>query len=154
MARMNQIARGVGKVILILLGVVLMPILISVGLGVTVSQRVQGRRLQPKPAPTIGEILAAAGLTIQEEATTDKPAAAKTFRQQPVSELHQLLARAGLTIHDEAAPKHCWEILHCPPQKRDDCPIYARRDIPGWVAKGLAKGGQISRDASDCTLLE
>jgi hypothetical protein len=38
----------------------------SMGLGMTVSQRVQGRRLQRKPAPTIGEILAVAGLTIQE----------------------------------------------------------------------------------------
>ena len=154
MARGKQITRGVGKVFLILLGVILMPILISVGLGMTIGQRVQGKKLRQKPAPTIGEILAAAGLTIHDEATGDEAVAAKTFRQQPISELHQLIARAGLTIYDEAAPKHCWEILHCTPQKRDDCPVYARRDIPGGVAKGLAKGGQINRDASDCTLLE
>jgi len=154
MARGKQITRGVGKVFLILLGVILMPILISVGLGMTIGQRVQGKKLQQKPAPTIGEILAAAGLTIHDEATGDEAVAAKTFRQQPISELHQLIARAGLTIHDEAAPKHCWEILHCPSQKRDACPVHARRDIPGWVAKGLAKGGQISSEASDCTLLD
>ena len=154
MARVKQITRSVGKVSLILLGVVLMPILISVGLGVTIGQKVQGRKLQRKTAPTIGEILAAAGLTIQEEATGDEAVAAKTFRQQPISELHQLIARAGLIIHDEAAPKHCWEVLHCPSQKRDACPVYARRDIPGWVAKGLAEGGQISPEASNCTLLD
>lgn len=153
MARRKQIARGTGKVMLILLGVILMPILISVGLGMTIGQRVQGKKLQRKQAPTIGEILAAAGLTIQEEATGDKAIATKTFRQQPISELNQLIARAGLIIHDEAAPKHCWEILQCPSQKRDACPIYARRDIPGWVAKGLAEGGQISPE-SDCTLLD
>ena len=154
MVRVKQVARGTGKVSLILLGVILMPILISVGLGMTIGQRVQGRKLQRKPAPTIGEILAAAGLTIQEGATENQAVAAKTFRQQPISELHQLIARAGLIIHDEAAPKHCWEILHCSSQKRDACPVYARRDIPGWVAKGLAKGGQISGEASDCILLD
>jgi len=154
MARVKKIGRGTGKVILILLGVILMPILISVGLGMTIGQRVQRRGLPRKPAPTIGEILAAAGLTIHDEASGDEAIAAKTFRQQPVSELNQLIARAGLVIHDEAAPKHCWEILHCSSQKRDACPVYARREIPAWVAKGLAKGGQISPEASDCTLLD
>jgi len=153
MARAKQIARGTGKVFLILLGVILMPILISVGLGMTIGQRVQRRELPREPAPTIGEILAAAGLTIHDEATGDKAIATKTFRRQPISELNQLIARAGLIIHDEAAPKHCWEILQCPSQKRDACPVYARRDIPGWVAKGLAKGRQVSPE-SDCTLLD
>jgi hypothetical protein len=154
MARAKQIARGTGKVFLILLGVILMPILISVGLGMTIGQRVQRRELPREPAPTIGEILAAAGLTIHDEATGDKAIATKTFRRQSIPELNQFIAKAGLIIHDEAAPKHCWEILQCPPQKRGACPVYARRDIPGWVAKGLAKGGQLSQGAFECTLLD
>ncbi len=154
MERVKQIARGVGKVILALLGGILMPILIWVALGVAVYQRVQEKRVQREPAPTIGEVLAVAGLTIQGEATTGKPAAAKVFMQQPVSEIRELVARAGLTIHDEAAPKHCWEILHCSPEKREACPAYARRDMPCWVAIGLGKGGRISEVCVNCTFLD
>lgn len=207
MERVKQIARGFGKVSLALLGGVLMPILTLVALGVAVNQRVQKRRLQRKPtptigeilatagltiqgeattdkavaakifkqrpvteirqllaragltihdeaAPTVGEILAAAGLTIQEEGSTDKAASAKVFMQQPVTEIGQLLARAGLTIHDEVAPKHCWEILQCSPEKREACPAYARRDLPSWVAIGLGKGGQISEVCVNSTLLD
>jgi len=154
MERMKQIVRGGGKVILALLGGVLMPILIWVALGVAVSERVRERRLQRKPAPTIGEVLAAAGLTIQGEATTGEAVAAKVFMQQPVPEISKLLAKAGLTIHDEAAPKHCWEILRCPPEKREACPAYVRRDVPCWVAVGLAKGRRISEVCVNCTLLD
>jgi len=76
MEKAKQIARGVGKVILALLGGVLMPILIWVALGVAVYQRVHEKRVQREPAPTIGEILAAAGLTVQQETTTGKAVAA------------------------------------------------------------------------------
>ena len=154
MERAKQIVRGGGKVILALLGGILMPILIWVALGTAVYQRVREKRAQRKPAPTIGEILAAAGLTIQGEAATGKAAAAKVFMQQPVSEIGNLLARAGLTIHDEAAPKHCWEILQCSPEKREACPAYARRDLPSWVAIGLGKGGRISEVCVNSTLLD
>jgi len=154
MEKAKQIARGAGKVILALLGGVLMPILIWVALGVAVNQRLRERRVQRKPAPTIGEILVAAGLTIQGEATTGKAMAARVFMQQPVSEVGKLLARAGLTIHDEAAPKHCWEILHCPPEKREACPGYAHRDLPCWVAIGLGKGERISEVCVNGTLLD
>lgn len=154
MERVKQIARGFGKVSLALLGGALMPILIPMALGVAVNQRMRERRLQREPAPTIGEILETAGLTIQGEATTDKAVAAKTFVRQPVSEIGKLLARAGLTIHDEAAPKHCWEILQCSPEKREACPAYARRDLPSWVAIGLGKGGRISEVCVNSTLLD
>jgi len=154
MERVKQIVRGGGKVILALLGGILMPILIWVALGTAVYQRVREKRAQREPAPTIGEILAAAGLTIQDEAATGEAAAAKVFMQQPVSEIGNLLARAGLTIHDEAAPKHCWEILQCSPEKREACPAYARRDLPSWVAIGLGKGGKISEVCVNSTLLD
>jgi hypothetical protein len=104
MEKMMQSVRGVGKVLLALLGGILFPILIWVALGVAVYQKVRERAVQRKPAPTIGEILAAAGLSIQEEAGTGKTAA-KVFAQQSVPEISKLLARAGLTIHEEAAPK-------------------------------------------------
>jgi len=186
MERVKQMARGVGKIILVLLGGVLIPILIPVGFGMTLSQRAQEKKLQRKPVPTIGEILATAGIIIQDEAV-----AAKTLRQQSISEIHDLLARAGLTIHDEATPKkklqrkpvptigeilatagitvhdeavaartlkqqstseihellaragltvhdepakQCWEIVQCSPEKREACPTYVRRNVPGWVA--------------------
>ena len=41
----------------------------------------------------------------------------------------------------KSVPRHCWEVLHCPPEKRENCPAHTRRDIPDWVATGLYKGG-------------
>ena len=102
----KKVLRGTGKVILALLTGVFMPILIWVALGVAISQRVRQRTPKQAPVPIIGEILAAAGLTIQEETTTGKTVAARTFTQQPASEIRQLLARAGLAIHDEPTPKY------------------------------------------------
>lgn len=154
MEKIMQSVRGVGKVLLALLGGILFPILIWVALGVAVYQKVRERAVQRKPAPTIGEILAAAGLSVQTDANTDKAVVAKVFAQQPVSEISKLLARAGLTIHEEAAPKHCWEILHCPPEKRQACPSYVHRDLPCWVAIGLGKGGQASEVCVNGTLLD
>ncbi|MDP2917824.1 MAG: hypothetical protein Q8O16_07855 [Dehalococcoidia bacterium] len=128
------------------------------------------RKAQPEPAPTIGEILAAAGLTLKEEDAADKAVAAKAFMQQPVSEIDKLLAKAGLRIEeeegvdkllakagikmDESAPKHCWEMLHCPPGKRDACPVYARGEMPCWVAVGLGKGGELREVCVNRILLD
>ncbi len=153
MERIKRITGGTGKVILVLLGGILFPILIWVALGVAVNQKLRERRPKRVPAPTIGEILTAAGLTIQAENAAGQSAAEKTFMQQPVSEINNLLARAGLSIHEEAVPKHCWEILHCPPDKREACPAYAHRDVPSWVAIGLGKGGQTSEVCVNSTLL-
>ncbi len=153
MERIKRITGGTGKVILALLGGILFPILIWVALGVAINQKLRERRPQRVAAPTIGEILAAAGLTIQAETATDPGVAAKTFIQQPVSQISNLLAKAGLSIHEEAVPKHCWEILHCPPDRREACPAYARRDVPSWVAIGLGKGGQTSEVCVNSTLL-
>jgi hypothetical protein len=72
------------------------------------------RRSQRAPAPTIGEILAAAGLTIQAEAATGQTVATKIFIQQPVLEISKLLARVGLTIHEEAGPKPYSELMYYP----------------------------------------
>jgi hypothetical protein len=56
MEKMMQSVRGVGKVLLALLGGILFPILIWVALGVAVYQKVRERAVQRKPTPTIGEI--------------------------------------------------------------------------------------------------
>ncbi len=154
MERIKRVAGGIGKVILALLGGILFPILIWVALGVAVNQKLRERKPQRAPTPTIGEILAAAGLSIQAETAAGEAIAAKTFMQQPVSEISKLLARAGLTIHEEAIPTHCWEILHCAPEKREACLAYARRDVPSWVAIGLGKGGRISEVCVNSTLLD
>ncbi len=154
MERMMKTAKGAGKVMLAVLGGILMPILIWVALGVAISHKIRERAPQRKPAPTIGEILAAAGLTMEGETATGEPVAAKVFMQQPASELNKLLAKAGLSIQEEAIPKHCWEILHCSPEKRETCPAYARRDVPSWVASGLGKGGRVSEVCVNSTLLD
>jgi len=65
-----------------------------------VNQSVQKRELRQKPNSTVGEILATAGLTIQEETRTDKAAAAKTLKKQTVPEIYEFLARCGVTAHD------------------------------------------------------
>ncbi len=96
MKRTKQIARGIGKVILALFAVVLMPILIWVALGVALNQKLRETKVQRKLAPPIG----------------------------------------GMA---KADPRHCWEVLHCPPERRETCPAHARRDIPNWVAIGLDK---------------
>ncbi len=106
MEKTRQVVTWVGKVILALLAGVLMPIWIWVALGVIVNQKLHERSAQRKPAPTIGEILAAAGLSIQSEATQDETIASKVFAQQPVSDIHGLLTRAGLSIHEEPVFKH------------------------------------------------
>ncbi len=59
---MKRTIRGTGKVFLALLGGVLFPILIWVALGVAVNQKLRATRAKPARAPTLGEILAAAGL--------------------------------------------------------------------------------------------
>jgi hypothetical protein len=74
--------------------------------------------------------------------------------QQPASELNKFLAKAGLSIQEEAIPKHCWEVLHCSPEKRETCPAYARRDVPSWVAIGLDKGGRVSEVCVNSTLFD
>ena len=153
MEKVKRIARGAGKVSLALLGGVLIPILTPVALGVAVNQRVREKRLRQEPARTIGQILAAAGLTIQGEATGDKSVAVKVFMQQPVSEIGKLVAKAGLSIQEEA-PRHCWEILHCSLEKREACPAYARRDVPSWVAVGLGKDERISDVCVNHTLID
>ncbi len=109
MEKTRQVATGVGKVILALLAGALMPIWIWVALGVAVNQKLHERSAQRKPAPTIGQILAAAGLSIQGEATQGEAMASKVFAPQPVAEVHELLAKAGLTVQRETVFKHYME---------------------------------------------
>ncbi len=67
MKRIKRIGWGVGKVVLALLAGILMPILIWVALGAAVTQKLREKRQQRKSAPTIAEILAAAGINVREE---------------------------------------------------------------------------------------
>jgi hypothetical protein len=144
-------------VVAVVVFIVLAPALTFGGMVRKLYERVFARRrktIRQESVPTIGEILAAAGLTIQAETATGKPVAAEVFMQQPASELNKLLAKAGLSIQEEAIPKHCWEVLHCPPGKREACPAYARRDVPSWVAIGLGKGRRVSEVCVNSTLLD
>ncbi|MBI4303046.1 MAG: hypothetical protein HY665_01715 [Chloroflexi bacterium] len=154
MERTKGITGGIGKVGLALLAGATMPILIWVALGVAINQKVRERRAVRQPAPTIGEILAAAGLSFNEDIATAKPVAAKVFMQQSVKDIGSVLAAAGLSIHEEDAPTHCWEILHCPPERQKACPAHARREIPSWVAIGLGQRGQVRDVCVNCNLLD
>lgn len=154
MERTKRITRGAGKVMLALLAGILFPILIWVALGVALYHKERERAAQRQPAPTIGEILNAAGLSIQAEANTDRMLAAKAFTQQPVTKINKLMAKSGLTVKDQAAPKHCWEILDCPPEQRQNCPNYMQRALPSWVAIGLGKCGQENGVCVNGTLLD
>ncbi len=57
---MKKVAKGIGKVVLALLAVVLMPILIWVALGTALNIKLREKKLQRAPVPTIGEVLAKA----------------------------------------------------------------------------------------------
>ncbi len=57
----KKVAKGVGKVVLALLAVVLMPILIWVALGAALNIKLREGKVQRATVPTIGEILAKAG---------------------------------------------------------------------------------------------
>jgi hypothetical protein len=72
------------------------PVLIWVGLVVALRQRIQERMPQRERARTIGEILAAAGITIQREPLEGRLVAATVFARQPMTEIQGLLTRAGL----------------------------------------------------------
>ncbi|MDP2916893.1 MAG: hypothetical protein Q8O16_03055 [Dehalococcoidia bacterium] len=56
-----KVLKTIGKVTLVLLGCVLMPVLIWVALGAAVYQKFRARKAQTAPAPTFGQIIAAAG---------------------------------------------------------------------------------------------
>jgi hypothetical protein len=126
----KRIAKGAGKVMLALLGAALAPILIWVALGVVITHRVHEKAPEKQPAPTIGQILAAAGLKLEGEAATGQPLATTPFMRVPAPELNKVLAKANLTVQEQAVPMYCWEVLTCPPGRREACPAYARRDVP------------------------
>lgn len=75
---------------------IIFPLLIWAGLGVAVREWMRDRMLQRRPRRTVAQILAAAGLSIQWEATGDKSLAAAAFVKLPVSEIQELLTRASL----------------------------------------------------------
>ncbi len=59
MEKTMKVLRKIGKIMLVVLGAILMPVLIWVALGVAIHYKLQARRTgEQKPTPTIGEILA------------------------------------------------------------------------------------------------
>jgi hypothetical protein len=60
MGKTKRVFRTIGKICLVVVGCALAPILIWVALGVALHQRARAKAVG-KPAPRIGEILAAAG---------------------------------------------------------------------------------------------
>jgi hypothetical protein len=62
MKTLKKIALVAGKVLAVILGCVLMPILIWVALGVAIYQKTHQTEVQKELVPTLGQILAAAGI--------------------------------------------------------------------------------------------
>lgn len=84
------------SVALALLAGIFSPVLIWVSLSVALRHRIREWRLQQVSARTVGEILAAAKLTIQWETPEGESEVAAIFVKQPVSEIRQILVRVGL----------------------------------------------------------
>ncbi len=80
MKTIKRIGRGVGKVVLALLGGILMPVMIWVALGAFLTQKIREKRQQRMSTPTVAEILAAAGLTIREDSLTSAGKGDKRLR--------------------------------------------------------------------------
>ena len=57
MNKMMKVVKGTGKVILALLTGIFMPILLWIGLGVAINQKLRVKKHVTETAPTIGEIL-------------------------------------------------------------------------------------------------
>ena len=57
MNKMVKVVKGTGKVILALLTGIFMPILLLVGLGVALNQKLRVKKHVTETAPTIGEFL-------------------------------------------------------------------------------------------------
>ena len=57
MNKMMKVAKGIGKVILAILTGIFMPILLWVGLGMALNQKLRVKKQVTVTAPTIGEIL-------------------------------------------------------------------------------------------------
>jgi hypothetical protein len=58
MNKMMRVTKGTGKITLVILTGILMPILLWVGLGVALNQKLRVKKHVTETAPTIGEILA------------------------------------------------------------------------------------------------
>ncbi len=97
--------RNTAEIMLALLGGILMPILIWVAFGVAISQKLRARVPQRKVTPTIGEILSAAGLTIEGKTATGESVAARVFGARSGSALDSLLANAGLNFTGKLFPR-------------------------------------------------
>jgi hypothetical protein len=57
MNKMMRVVKGTGKVILAILTGIFMPILLWIGLGVALNQKMRAKKRVTETAPTIGEIL-------------------------------------------------------------------------------------------------
>jgi hypothetical protein len=57
MNKMMKVVKGTGKLILALLTGIFMPILLWIGLGVALNQKLRVKKQVTETAPTIGEIL-------------------------------------------------------------------------------------------------
>ena len=66
MKELIKITRGIGKVILALLGAILMPILIWIALGVAINKKLREKEVPQMETETISELLAKADQTVKK----------------------------------------------------------------------------------------
>ena len=62
MEKTKGMTLGIGKIILVILGCVLMPVLIFVALGAAIYQETHAKETRTETVPTFGQVLAATGL--------------------------------------------------------------------------------------------
>ncbi len=75
---------------------ILYPVLIWVGLFAAMRERARRWRLQRAPVRTVGEVLAAVGLTLGWEGPKEATPVAALFLPMPISEVRRVLVEAGL----------------------------------------------------------
>ncbi|MFH1382077.1 MAG: hypothetical protein ABIH70_04200 [Chloroflexota bacterium] len=90
-----------GKVGLALLAGILMPVLIWVAFGVVMNQKLRQWSARRKPAPTIGEILATARLSISGDTALTEAMKSKVLAPRSIGGIQELIAKAGLTLREE-----------------------------------------------------
>ena len=66
MKNIMKVAKGIGKVVIAILTGIMMPILLWVGLGVALNQKLRAKKHVTETAPTIGEILNKTKITVEK----------------------------------------------------------------------------------------
>ena len=54
--------------------------------------------------------------------------------------------------HYRGQQPRCWQMKHCPPERRGACAANTHPDLPCWQAAKIANGGRIKAECTNCEL--